>query len=179
MSRVHAWLRALGPTGVIGIGVLFFCMPFYLSAVRPAERELQAERVAVERLRLRQPYQPVSANNPAAELRRFYMLFPQIQSLPDQLEHLYGLARRSNLELQQGEYRLERPGDGMLAYRITLPIRGTYAQVRAFVGAALGEMPTVSIDALRFERKKAADTQLDAQVRLTMYFRPGEESEAK
>jgi len=179
MNRVHAWLRALGPAGIVGIGVLFFCVPFYFSAVRPAERELQAQRLAAERLRTRQPYEPVSANNPAAELQRFYGLFPPIQSLPDQLERLYGIARQSKLDLQQGEYRLERPRDGLLSYRITLPMRGPYAQIRTFVGAALTEMPTVSIDALRFERKKAGDVQLDAQVRLTMYFRPGDESEAK
>jgi hypothetical protein len=179
MSRLHAWLRALGPYGVIGIGVLFFCMPFYLSAVRPAERELLAQRLAAERLRTRQPYQPVSRNNPAAELRRFYTLFPPVDTLPDQLERLYGLARQAKLDLQQGEYRLERQGEGMLSYRITLPTRGAYSQIRAFVGATLREMPTVSIDALRFERKRAGDPQLDAQVRLTMYFRPRDDSEAK
>ena len=33
-------------------------------------------------------------------------------------------------------------------------------------------MPTASVDAVRFERKKAADTQLEAQVRLTLYLAP-------
>jgi len=28
------------------------------------------------------------------------------------------------------------------------------------------------VDSLRFERKKAADAQLDAQIRLTLHFRP-------
>jgi hypothetical protein len=39
----------------------------------------------------------------------------------------------------------------------------------------LKTMPTASVDAVRFERKRAADTQLEAQVRLTLYFRPGED----
>jgi hypothetical protein len=45
--------------------------------------------------------------------------------------------------------------------------------VRQFVGRVLREMPTTSLDAVRFERKRAADSQLEAQVRLTIYLRRG------
>ena len=60
MKRVHEGLHALGSAGVIGIGVLIFCIPFYFSSVRPAERELQAQRSVAERLNARTPFQPVS-----------------------------------------------------------------------------------------------------------------------
>jgi hypothetical protein len=52
-------------------------------------------------------------------------------------------------------------------------VRGSYPQLRQFVGRVLQDMPTTSLDALRFERKKAADAQLEAQVRLTIYLRKG------
>jgi len=177
VKRLHDWLHALGPAGVLGIGVLIFCVPFYLSAVRPVERELQAQRSAAERLRTRAPFQPVSGGGRAEELRRFYGLFPPVEKLPDELERLYGLARAAKLELLQGEYRLEKPLAGMASYHVTLPIRGTYAQIRQFVGAALKDMPIASLDALRFERKKVGDPQLEAQLRLTIYFRPANEGE--
>jgi len=32
---------------------------------------------------------------------------------------------------------------------------------------------------LRFERKRIGDAQLEAQVRMTMYFRPGNEGETQ
>ncbi len=73
--------------------------------------------------------------------------------------------------------RLERRTTGLWAYRITLPVRGTYPQFRDFLSGLLKEMPTASIDALRFERKRAADTQLEAQVRLTLYAQPPGESQ--
>jgi hypothetical protein len=38
-------------------------------------------------------------------------------------------------------------------------------------------MPIASLDALRFERKKAGDPQLEAQLRLTVYFRPANEGD--
>ena len=51
-------------------------------------------------------------------------------------------------------------------------MRGSYGQFRTFLSALLKDMPIASIDALRFERKRAADTQLEAQVRLTLYAQP-------
>lgn len=177
MNRVQDWLRALGPTGVVGLGVLIFCIPFYLSAVRPAEQELGAQRSIAERLRSRTPFQPVASDGRAEELRRFYNLFPPLERLPDQLEQIYGLARAAKLELLQGEYRLEKPPVGLAFYRITLPLRGTYPQIRQFVGATLKSMPVASLEGLRFERKRVGDTRLEAQIRLTVYFRPANEGD--
>ena len=177
MKRAQEWLHFLGPTGVLGIGVLIFCVPFYFSAVSPAERELQAQRSVAERLRSRTPFQPVASEGRAEELRRFYGVFPPVERLPDELERVYSLARAAKLELLQGEYRLEKPPFGIVFYRITLPIRGTYPQIRQFVAATLKSMPIASVDALRFERKKAGDSQLEAQLRLTVYFRPANEGE--
>lgn len=177
MNRVDSWLRGLGAAGVLGLGVLFFCLPFYFSALRPAERELAARRDAVERLRSRGPFLPVAADPRAEELRRFYGLFPPLQQLTDELEQVFSLARDAKLDLLQGDYRLEQQGAGPARYHVVLPVRGTYTQVRAFVAAVLKEKPTASVDALRFERKKIAETEIDAQVRLTLYFRPRDESE--
>lgn len=178
MRRLNAWLRALGATGVLGVGALVSCLPFYFSALQPLERELQAQRLAAERLKARSPLQPVAAGGRADELRRFYNLFPAIEELPDELKRLHHLARESNLELQQGEYRLEKRGAGLASYRITLPIRGSYVQVREFLGAALKSMPVASVDALSFERKRVSESQLEAQLRLTVYLRPRGEDDA-
>ena len=168
-------MEGLGAPGVIGIGVLLFCAFFYLSGVRPLERELEAQRVVAERLKSRAPVRLV-ARDRGEELQRFYALFPAIDQLPRELDRVYALARAANLQIQQGEYRLEARGAGLLAYRVTFPIRGTYAELRQFVDATLKDMSTVSLDTLRFERKKAGDTQLEAQVRLTLHFRPNGEA---
>ena len=179
MNRLNALLRRLGVVGVIGIGVLLSCVPFYFNALRPAQDELAAQREAAERLRARGPYRPVAADNRSDALRRFYALFPPVEDLPDELERVYALAREAKLELVQGEYRLEKRTVGPLAYRVTLPVRGAYAQIRSFLAAVLKEIPIASVDALRFERKKSVDTQIDAQVRLTIHFQPREKPETR
>lgn len=178
MSRANELLDRLGAFGVLGIGVLLFCLPFYFSALRPAEQELSAQRDAAERLRGRGPFRAVAVDDRAADLLRFYALLPPLAQLPEELGRVYALAQSARLELMQGEYRLDRRAAGPVAYRITLPIRGSYAQLRAFLDAVLREMPIASVDALRFERKRAADARLDAQVQLTLYFRPGDGDDA-
>ena len=180
MRQLQALLETLGAAGVLGLGVLLFCAAFYFTAVAPPERELEAQRSAAERFKSRSPYQKVSSSSGASsELSRFHSLFPPVERLTDELERLYSLARDAKLELQQGEYRLETRGEGLAAYRVTLPIRGSYPQIREFLGAVLKEMPIASVDALRFERKKVGETLLDAQVRLTIHLRSTGEGELK
>ncbi|HLX81141.1 MAG TPA: hypothetical protein VKS43_11205 [Burkholderiales bacterium] len=168
MKRLHLLLQALGPAGVAGIGVLLFCTAFYGSAIRPAERELGALRLAAARPAAGR----VAAGDPrAAEFQRFYRLFPALERLPDALERLYALARGSGVELRRADYQLEDRGGPLAAYRVTLPLRAPYPRIREFIGAALQSMPILALDALRFERKKTDDPEVDAQLRLTMYFR--------
>ena len=173
MRRVRALLEMLGPAGVAGIGLLVFCVPLYLGSVAPAEREVARRTAAAAAQRAKLPTQPVAAPEGVAELERFYRHFPTLDGLQGELEAVYAHARASRLQLSQGEYRLEK-GPGLAAYRVTLPVRGSYAQLRQFVGHILKEMPTASLDALRFDRKKAGDAQVEAQVRLTIYLRPVE-----
>jgi hypothetical protein len=173
--KLNTLLNRLGISGVLGLGVLTACAGFYVSALAPAEEEARAQRVALERMRARTPFQPVAASGRAEDLRRFYNLFPPASGLTNDLERLHRLARSAGLELAQGEYRLERRPAGLWAYRVTLPVRGGYPQLRDFVDAVLKEMPIASLEALRFERKKAADTELEAQLRLTLHLRPSGE----
>ena len=171
-ARLDVLLARLGAPGVLGIGVGLACAGFWFSALQPMRQELAAQRLALERLHARHPYQPVSSGGRAEELRRFQNLFPPAEELTDQLERLHRLARRAGLDPARGEYRLERRPAGLWAYRVMLPVRGSYPQLRDFIGALLKEMPIASIDALRFERKRAAETELDAQVRVTLHLRP-------
>ena len=179
MRRLQSLLYTLGAAGVLGLGVFAFCAIFYFKALAPAERELEAQRSAAERFKARSSSQPVSTDSRTDRLRQFQNLFPPVEALSEQLERLYALARNAKLELQHGDYRLESRGSGLIAYRVTVPVRGSYTQVRDFVGAVLADMPIASVDALRFERKKVAEAQLEAQVRLTIHFRPPDEADAR
>lgn len=171
MNALRRLLESLGAAGVVGVGIALFCLPFYFSSVAPLEKEAARRSLSIERPQARLPVQP-AGNDAAADLARFYAAFPPVERLGAEVEALHAHARSAGLNLQQAEYRLETKSNGLTAYRVTLPVRGSYGQMRQFVGRVLKAMPIASVDAVRFERKRAADTQLEAQVRLTIYFRP-------
>jgi hypothetical protein len=169
MRNLRRILDALGAAGVAGVGVLLFCGAFYFNALAPATAELERRNEAA----LKGVPAQGMRDDPAAELERFYSRFPSVERLPGELDTLYAHAKQSRVQLLQGEYRMAPAGGPLTAYHVTLPVRGSYPQLRQFVGRVLQDMPTTSLDALRFERKKAADAQLEAQVRLTIYLRKG------
>lgn len=177
MIRPDGLLQALGPAGIVGVGVLLACLAFYFSALRPAELELSAGRLAAARVRAQAASAAASARPSAAS--RIDARFPPLSQLPDQLGRLYALARAEQLDLARGDYRLQA-GDGPLrAYRITLPLRGSYPRIREFIREMLVKMPFASIDALQFERRKVTDARLQAQLRVTLYFRTGGQTEGE
>ncbi len=102
-------LNNLGWPGIVGLGLLAFCLMFYFSAIRPLNSQLEDTRKQVQVLgKYIQPTRPadeVSAN-PAEKLSGFYKFFPKSSSTPDWLAKIYSAAEQQNLVLQQGEYRL-------------------------------------------------------------------------
>jgi len=171
VKRLERLLQELGPWGIAAIGVLLFCLAFEAGALRPAEQELTTLRRDAERRSAAQPGRARPASSTADASRQFYELFPPLEQLPDELERLYGLARAAGVDLPRADYRLDDRGGALAAYRVTLPLHGPYPRIRAFVGATLKAMPTAAIDALLLERKKANDAEIDAQLRMTLYFR--------
>jgi hypothetical protein len=169
VSAGRALLQALGPPGIAGIGLLLACLPFYYSAIRPTEQALATWRLAAETPRPRAARG--AAPGRAEQLRRFYGLFPPLAQLPDELGRLYAFARDAHLDLPRGDYRLEDDGSPLAAYRVTLPLRGSYAEIRQFIGQVLRAMPVASIDSLQFERTSAQASAVSAQVQLTVFFR--------
>ena len=63
-------------------------------------------------------------------------------------------------------------------YQVTLPLRGSYAQVRQFVAAVMNEMPVVSLDDLKFEKQQIGDSAIEAQIRLTLFLRVDDSGKA-
>lgn len=172
MRYLRAFVRVAGPLGVAGIAIFLLCAGFFWGVMKPAEKELAAQQEASRRLKSRSAVQPVSIDNRGDDLRRFYALFPSSARIAPEMQKLWRVAGEHKIDLQQGEYRLESTGTGLARYRITLPLRASYGQIRQFVGFILKEIPTMSIDGLRFERKKISDTQLEAQIKLTLYLQP-------
>jgi hypothetical protein len=172
--RLRAAAHELGRAGVLGLGLLAGALGFYLSAVGPAREEVAALQARAAELAKQGRQGARSAPAPAtpAQIDRFKGFFPALESAPDWLRTLYGLAEREQLELQQGIYRLSDDRVlGLSQYRISLPVRGSYPQIRRFIAGALDAVPALSLEEVTFQREKIGDGAIEAKIGLSLHLR--------
>lgn len=86
---------------------------------------------------------------------------------------LFEAARDNRLELLEGDYRLSATADPRYRiYSISLPLKGSYPAVRAFLATCLRHDPRLALDALEFRREQIAEEVLEARVKLSLFLGP-------
>lgn len=107
-------------------------------------------------------------------LNQFYATLPGQKGLPEQLRKVFEIAKTHKISLDEGSYRLTPPVEGRLgSYELTFPLRGEYPALRGFAADVLAQLPNAALDGFSFQRKKASDPQLEAQVRFTLFWLEG------
>jgi hypothetical protein len=154
---------ALASLGLIAAGVLFLGF-----VIRP----LESKNALLEN-RLDHGARPnanaTRSGTSAAKLAAFYAFFERQENQLDWLAKLYGAARDAGLELRTADYRLIENSGRIARYEATLPLVGSYAQLRGFLDRALEENPVLSLDQLTLRRKRVNDTTLEAEAVLTIH----------
>ena len=176
MNRLHALLGPggghLGLSGVLGIALLVAVCGFHVSALDPQEvqiADLQRESMQLQR-QAKVSDQDVP-QGPAEKLAAFYGAFPPAKELPDLLEKIFEAARKETLVLEHGEYRALKDSVGeLMRYQVTLPVQGTYPQIRKFLRSALAGIPALSLDSIQFDRRKIGDATVEAKIKLVVYL---------
>jgi len=172
---VNRRLVRLSREGVIGLGLIMLCLAFYFLALRPSQLQLDQLR---NNLRLFHERSQNTADNmhtkgdtPAEQLVTYYNFFPSQTTTPMWLDKIYKAAYDQGIQLNQGEYRINREKAGKLVrYQITMPVKGTYLQLRKFLAAVLTGIPIASLDHISFERQKIGDVVVAAEIKLTLYL---------
>ncbi len=175
IARLRVYADRLGRAGVIGIALIAFAAAYYGTTVAPLEgalARLRAEAAELqERLRMGGSLARPANASTAEQLATFYAFFPRPDSSADWLGKIYAAAKAQGIALPAGEYRLERSPDQRLArYQITLPVTGSYKQVRAFVDAVLADVPAAALDEISLRRESVSSPTLQARVRFTLYL---------
>lgn len=168
--RARFDLHALGVPGIVGLGLLLFCASFYGSAVEPAREELT--RLLAEE----QQIEPVTGKAEQSPLRATGLAdtrgqLPPVADAPELFERLYAAGERNGLVVERATYNLTKhEKSAMQQYEVTLPLRGGYPNIRAFLREALEVAPVASLDSLSLQRSRASDPLVEASVRLSYYF---------
>jgi hypothetical protein len=171
---LSGWIRRAGRTELAGIGLIVFFVMFQFSVNAPmrknidilqheAGKNIEGEASGFKRVNI------VSLKERFDE---FYRYFPPRQSVPDWLGKIYNAAAMHSIRLDQGEYKLVTNTTlKLLEYKISLPVNGSYVQVKKFVAQVLNEVPTIALEELNFKREGVNTTEIKAMIVMTIYVR--------
>ena len=172
MLSMRRALTTLGWPGMLGLLLLVSAGLMYLTVVQ--DRTTRLAQIKSESASLKSRIDQaaktgIPETGSTDELNKFYGFFSGV-TLTEWLTKLYGAAEAQKLVLEQGEYRLSPDKSGKLArYQITLPVKGTYLQIRQFVDQALIDVPVAALDDINFKREAIGGTQLEARIKFTLY----------
>jgi hypothetical protein len=169
-ARLHAFAETLGASGAVGAGLIVLGASLYFSLLAPAQDDLDLLRGKIERA-ARGRGTSLPGDQSSEQLKQFFALLPPSSDAPRWVMRMHQLAERDGLTLESGEYRMERSRDWPVAnYRITLPIHGSYPQIRRYIDDLLREVPAAALEDLAIQRDNVSAADVDAKVRLTLYL---------
>lgn len=176
--RLRRWASLLGWQGLVGLCLGSAALAVYLASVEPGRariRQLHEEAVSVRQFgRAQADAASTAPESRGAWLQRFYSLLPTRESAPHWLGIVFSVARANALSLEQGEYKMKADRNGRLqSYEIGLPVRGTYVQIRSFVGDVLEQVPALALDEIVIKRGAISDARIDASIRFTLFLNAG------
>lgn len=164
----------LGLPGLLGVGLLVLALAALFSLVMPAQKELKRGRIAQQRAEQTARVQAGGSAKPqtrAGQLKTFYGAFPTEIAAADALQSIYDTANQNGVALPHGEYSMAVDDGTRLAhYNITLPVVGSYEQIRGFIAAALAAVPALALEHVDFQRQKIGDPQIEAKLRMTLFL---------
>jgi len=165
--------RSLGWKETLALVLLGLALGFQFSVLQPMEQRkaLLESRLELAIKRGDRARRGALPGDAAGRLAEYYRFFLREEPVTDWLARLYDIGRKVGIELLSGDYGLSRPEGAKLGqYQITLPVTGSYAQIRAFAENALLEIPPLSLDQIHFRRKRVSDAQVEAEIRMTLYL---------
>ncbi len=173
---LRLWVQRLGVSGAVGLGLLAFAAMFYLSAVLTLEAE-QAQIIeelesSLTHVRKAGGAPTVAPRTPSEQLSDFYAIFPPVDQAPETLRKINQLAEKQHLVLQAGNYHVIDDHTGrLIRYEASLPLVGSYPNVRQFLRTVLAEIPSAALEKVNVEKNMTGGAQAKTTVSFTLFMR--------
>jgi len=160
LQRFRRFGHELGGLGTAALIMLAAAGVFFLLVLQPMKDERGRLESAVSR----------NAPKPGNEnLGEFYgFLESKDETTTDALAKLHAIGTATGVALQSGNYRTQAAAGRLERYELHLPVSGSYPQIRDFLGRALAEIPSLSLDQMTLRREGRSDA-LQAELRLTLH----------
>ena len=160
-------LDRMGIPGVAGLGLLLFCLSFYLGNVIPAEQLLTTSKD--EETQLIQTSAKQSDRLHSTILPERAVSLPQMSDVPELLMKLNSIADQHNITIGHVSYHLSEK-DKQRKFEVNLPLQGRYLELRAYLHDALSIAPAISLDEVSMQRSSSSEPQIEVRIRLSYYL---------
>jgi len=168
VKQLKAFFKALGWPGVAGLAALLLAA---VAIVMGQRWDSRAAALQAEAKQLRAKAQPAAAAASAPlSVQQWQASLPPSSDRQQRLADLLELAIRLDLNGARTEHRLST-AEGLERLRVTMPLTGSYAQVRRFVSAALAHDPALSLDSIKLRRVSPMATDVDAELQWSLHGR--------
>jgi Tfp pilus assembly protein PilO len=174
LTLIHQ-ISGMGWVGAIGLA--FGIIPLAIAYVEDGKLQHQLDEIARQRSELarRIPEELKSGLSPQEILTQFLQRFPSTEALPDILIQLDAKAHKHGLIAPRADYgessTPQKTTNPIQKIRISMPIKGDYVAIRAWLSDVLTSTPTLDLESLELQRQKLTETELSGQVRLIVYLR--------
>ena len=166
--RLTRLARTLGWPGGAGIAALVLAAVALLLGQR---WDTQASALQAQARQLRAKTAPVASVAAAPiSVQQWQAALPPATDRQQRLADLLELSIRLDLNGARTEHRLST-GEGLERLRVTMPVTGSYVQLRRFIGAALAHDPALSLDSIKLRRVSPMAAEVDAELQWSLHGR--------
>ena len=161
-------LKTLGWPGLTG-GLALLLALALMALDERSHADAARLKAAAKTLQLR-PIVVAAAGAASAPLtpQQWVARLPPSSQRQQRLADLLDLAIQMGLQGVRTEHRLSS-SDGIERLRVTMPVSGSYAQVRRLIEGALTSDPALSLDALKIRRAYPQATEVEAELQWSMF----------
>lgn len=181
---MRQWLGQIGLQTLALRGALTLIVLLMASALLNVSSELSALELAVqqEEARAQALKRGPAVPQHGQALARFHNFFEPENGLSAILKSLHELALTQGLTFSQGDYKRSVFGmtsqDGpefrLVQYEITLPVKGSYLDIRKYVANILATHSGLAVSGLNFTRESDIAQTIHANLHLVLYLRTAE-----
>jgi hypothetical protein len=170
MRRSNPLLYVTGVLCFLAALVGLMLEPIWQERLQSLRADLKQAQDGSQR-KMNRPAEPVVSQN-QRNLTDFLAILGDAKYAEQQLQSLFVMARGLEIGLPQGQYKMDCEENSLLcSYRVQLPVKGTYTQVRSFVQECLQAVPALSLDELVFKRETVTDEELEVRLVMTLVVR--------
>ena len=160
----------LGLPGILGLGLLLFCLSFYLGTIAPARTELQQLTSEERQLTAGAAAEAGGKNGTGTAVGTASARpLPVATEIPELLKNLNAAAEKHGVTVERASYS-STDKDGRRRLEVSLPLQASYPSLRAYLRDALALTPLTSLDELHLRRAQSTTPVVEASVRLSYYF---------